>query len=70
MKEPKILDYTLLAILALIWSSLSGFNTSSAVFWRLVGPWSIALLQLFVPAAAASGRSRTPQTGLDVNACY
>ena len=47
MKEPTILDYTLLTILALIWSS-AFFNIKIATY--SYGPVTIALLRIFFGA--------------------
>ena len=47
MKEPNILDYTLLTILALIWSS-AFFNIKIATY--SFGPVTIAFLRIFFGA--------------------
>jgi drug/metabolite transporter (DMT)-like permease len=52
MKEPKILDYALLTILALIWSS-AFFNIKIATY--SYGPVTIALLRIFFGAIPVIG---------------
>ena len=52
MREPKILDYTLLTILALIWSS-AFFNIKIATY--SYGPVTIALLRIFFGAIPVIG---------------
>ena len=52
MKEPKVLDYVLLIILALIWSS-AFFNIKIATY--SYGPVTIALLRIFFGAIPVIG---------------